>query len=207
MVVQEYIPEEQSEDWIFNGYFDADSTCVVGFTGVKYRSWPPHFGVATYARAVSNAPLVAEAAAFCRRVGYRGVVDMDWRLDRRDGRYHLLDCNPRVGSSFRLFQSVDGIDVVHALHLDLTGRNVPRGTQTEGRGFLVEHSDPAALLSYRRLRPPAHAVAHERGPIERAWWAWDDPVPAFVMAARGVESLARLPDHLRAVQTRVGAGG
>ena len=41
VVFQEYVPDGVSEDWIFHGYFDASSECVVGFTGVKYRSWPP----------------------------------------------------------------------------------------------------------------------------------------------------------------------
>ena len=49
IVIQEHIPDAVAEDWIFHGYFGSDSECVVGFTGVKYRSWPPGGGVTTYA--------------------------------------------------------------------------------------------------------------------------------------------------------------
>ncbi len=190
-MLQEYVPEEVSDDWIFHGYFDARSECLVGFTGVKYRSWPPHFGATTYARVVSNAELAGEAVAFCRRLGYCGIVDMDWRLDRRDGRYRLLDCNPRVGAQFRLFENGAGIDVVHALHLDLTGRDVPRARQLDGRGFVVENRDLPALLGYLRLRPKPDAVPHARGRIEPAWFAWDDPLPFVTMAVRLVGPLSR----------------
>jgi predicted ATP-grasp superfamily ATP-dependent carboligase len=187
----EYVPEEVSDDWIFHGYFDARSECLAGFTGVKYRSWPPHFGATTYARVVSNTQLAGEAVAFCRRLGYCGIVDMDWRLDRRDGRYRLLDCNPRVGAQFRLFENGAGIDVVRALHLDLTGRDVPRARQLDGRGFVVENRDLPALVAYRRLRPKADAVPHARGRIEPAWFAWDDPLPFVTMAVRLVGPVSR----------------
>lgn len=191
VMLQEYIPEEVADDWIFHGYFDAKSECLVGFTGVKYRSWPPYFGATSYARVVANAELAAESIEFCRRVGYSGIVDMDWRLDRRDGRYRLLDCNPRVGAQFRLFETEAGIDVVRAQHLDLTGREVPRAPQIEGRGFVVENRDLPALLTYRRLRPKADAVPHARGHIEPAWFAWDDPLPFVAMAVRLAGPLSR----------------
>jgi len=191
VMLQEYIPEEVADDWIFHGYFDARSECVVGFTGVKYRSWPPYFGATSYARVVANPELAAESVEFLRRVGYCGIVDMDWRLDRRDGRYRLLDCNPRIGAQFRLFETAAGIDVVRAQHLDLTGREVPPAPQIEGRGFFVENRDLPALLTYRRLRPAPDAVPHARGPIEPAWFAWDDPLPFVSMAVRLFGPLTR----------------
>jgi predicted ATP-grasp superfamily ATP-dependent carboligase len=191
VMLQEYIPEEVADDWIFHGYFDARSECLVGFTGVKYRSWPPYFGPTSYARVVANPELAAESIEFLRRVGYCGIVDMDWRLDRRDGRYRLLDCNPRVGAQFRLFESTAGIDVVRAQHLDLTGRAVPKAPQVEGRGFFVENRDLPALLTYRRLRPKPDAVPHEKGRVEPAWFAWDDPLPFVSMAVRLAAPLTR----------------
>jgi D-aspartate ligase len=190
-MLQEYIPEEVADDWIFHGYFDAGSECLVGFTGVKYRSFPPYFGATSYARAVANPELESESIAFLRNVGYRGIVDMDWRLDRRDGRYRLLDCNPRIGAQFRLFENTAGIDVVRAQHLDLTGREVPKAPQVEGRGFFVENRDLPALLTYKRLRPKPGAVPHEKGRIEPAWFAWDDPLPFVSMTVRLVGPLTR----------------
>jgi D-aspartate ligase len=91
VILQEYLPAETSQDWVFHGYFDARSECLVAFTAVKHRSWPPQFGMTTFATTVPNEALAAEAIAFCRRVRYCGIVDMDWRLDQRDGPYRLLD--------------------------------------------------------------------------------------------------------------------
>jgi D-aspartate ligase len=196
VMLQEYIPEEVADDWIFHGYFNARSECLVGFTGVKYRSWPPYFGATSYGRVVANPQLESESIEFLRRVGYSGIVDMDWRLDRRDGRYRLLDCNPRIGAQFRLFETEAGIDVVRAQHLDLTGRDVPQAPQVNGRGFVVENRDVPALLTYKRLRPLPDAVPHAKGRIEPAWFAWDDPMPFVSMAVRLAGPLTRVAGRI-----------
>ena len=193
VTLQEYLPREVSEDWIFQAYFDKDSEPLVAFTGTKYRSWPPHAGPTAYARVVGNEHLTKLASELCQEIGYRGIVDMDWRYDRRDDTYKLLDCNPRVGAQFRLFETDSGIDVVRAMHLDLTGRAVPPGRQVEGRALVVEHYDARAAFAYARHRTDRVRVPHARGPVELSWFAWDDPLPALALGARMMTRLfARL---------------
>jgi D-aspartate ligase len=189
VTLQEYLPREVSEDWIFQAYFDKDSQPLVAFTGAKFRSWPPHAGPTAYARVVANERLAKLASELCHEIGYRGIVDMDWRFDRRDDTYKLLDCNPRVGAQFRLFETDTGIDVVRAMHLDLTGRAVPRGRQVDGRAIVVEHYDARAVFAYGRHRADRVRVPHERGRTELSWLALDDPLPAFALGARLVSRL------------------
>ena len=189
LVVQEYLPLEHAEDWIVHLYSDGNSDSLV-FTGVKVRSWPEHAGATGCAYAVPNPALADMAGRFCKEDGFKGIADLDWRLDRRDGQYKLLDFNPRVGNQFRLFQTAAGIDVVRALHLDMTGRNVPVGEQVSGRKIVVEHFDLPARLAYRNSAystpsAPAHATS-----TELAWLARDDPIPFFVMWPRLAKPLA-----------------
>ena len=64
---------------------------------------------------------------------------MDWRLDKRDGQYKILDCNPRIGLNFRMFENdTAGIDVVRAQHLSLTGRSLDRAPMVQGHLLTVE---------------------------------------------------------------------
>lgn len=181
VMLQEYIPRESAEDWIYHAYLDRAADAAVDFTGVKYRSWPPRAGVTSYARIVSNPGLAELSADLCKRIGFRGIVDLDWRYDRRDQQYKLLDFNPRVGAQFRLFETTSGIDVVRAMHLDLTGRAVPAGPPVAGRGFSVEILDGPARVAARVLEPGPTAVPHAPGKVERGWFARDDLLP-FVMA-------------------------
>jgi predicted ATP-grasp superfamily ATP-dependent carboligase len=184
VALQEFVPSEAAEDWVFHGYFDANRACVVGFTGVKHRSWPPRAGVTAFARIVDNDELAALVVDFVKRLEYSGIVDLDIRYDRRDLRYKLLDFNPRPGAQFRTFENDAGIDVVRAMHLDLTGRPVPPGRQILGRRFVVEHLDLPAVLAYRRVRAEPISVSLPVGPVEMAWFSPDDPLPFVSMCAR-----------------------
>jgi D-aspartate ligase len=184
LILQEHIPT--GEDWFFHGYCDASSATLAGFTGVKVRSYPAYAGPTTLGRWVSNDELREQAEWLFKAVAYRGIMDMDYRLDLRDGRYKLLDFNPRVGAQFRLFEDDAGIDVVRAMHLDLTGRDVPRGRPIEGRAFMVETGDLLSMRGYR------HAAALTwrswlrslRGVRELAWLASDDLLPLLAVFVR-----------------------
>jgi predicted ATP-grasp superfamily ATP-dependent carboligase len=181
VIIQEYIPDDVAESWIAHVCCGSQGSDPIGFTGRKFRSWPADFGVTTAATALPNAELSALAAKFCRAIAYRGIADMDWCFDRRDGQYKLVDFNPRLGANFRLFVTEAGIDVVRALHLDLTGRPIPASRQRNGHRFRVETLDWASRLFGPRGRarePPA------TGKIEYAWYASDDPLPFLVMVLR-----------------------
>jgi D-aspartate ligase len=184
VILQEYIPPEQAEDWIVHLYSGADSASQVLFTGRKIRSWPPTAGVTSCAYSVANPPLAEIARRFCEQIGFLGIADLDVRLDLRDGRYKLVDFNPRAGNQFRLFESESGVDEVRAQHLDLTGRPIPPGRPVEGRRIIVEHADLPAQVAYRRLgkklsRAGSARPAHTS--TEFAWLAMDDPFPFVVM--------------------------
>ncbi|MEU0933968.1 ATP-grasp domain-containing protein [Embleya sp. NPDC005971] len=193
VLLQTYLPREAAQDWIVHLYTAPDGRCAPVFTGLKLRSWPAHAGVTTYARALANPGLARRSARLCRAIGYRGPADLDWRLDLRDGRYKLVDFNPRVGAQFRMFETDRGLDVVRALHLDLTGRAIPAGGQREGRRYVAEHLDVAAWLAYRgragAARPPGCPPV--RGGVEPAWLAWDDPLPAAAVAVRALGAALR----------------
>ena len=188
VMFQEYIPRDRGEDWVFHGYCDDASHCVVGFTGRKLRSYPVHAGPTSLGSWEPNEELARQAQELFRAISYRGIMDLDYRLDRRDGRYKLLDFNPRIGAQFRLFEDDQGIDVVRAMHLDLTGRAVPAGRPRPGRRFVVENHDPLASLAYRRggeltVGEWGRSLAGVR---EAAWFAPDDLRPFLMVGARAV---------------------
>ena len=193
VVLQDYLPDDVSEDWFVHGYCDADARVRIAFTGRKLRSWPPRTGATACAYVHTNHKLVETTAALGARIGYRGIFDLDWRLDRRTGRYDLLDFNPRLGAQFRAFENDAGIDVVRAMHLDMAGRQIPAGSVTDGQRFVVEPFQLASRLVDRV--PLATPAGYGAGRTRLAWVATDDPLPVLAMALRqGLQSLrCRLP--------------
>lgn len=179
VVVQEYIPEDQAEDWFYHGYHRAGGEAVVSFTGRKLRSYPPFFGPTTYARSIVNEEVLAISCGFLRSLGYAGIVELEFRFDKRDGRYKFIDFNPRLGAQFQFLRNDCGIDVVRAMHLDLTGRPVPEGRQAEGRTFVSDFYDVAAFMAYwrRRAVSPIEWLGQLFAADEHAWFAIDDLSP------------------------------
>ncbi|MFJ8657869.1 ATP-grasp domain-containing protein [Streptomyces sp. NPDC093795] len=155
LLLQRLLPAGRNLDWFFHGYADSTGGCSAAATGCKERSWPHGAGLTAVGRWTPNPAVERIARELLAALGHRGVVDLDLRLDRSTGTYHLLDFNPRPGAQFRLFADREGLDVVRAMHLDLTGRRVPPHSPAYGRRFVVENYAALAVLTSPRRRPDA----------------------------------------------------
>jgi D-aspartate ligase len=195
LMLQEFVPGGSGHDWFFHGYCDASSACRPAFTGVKERSYPAYAGLTCLGRSAPSARLSAEVTGLLTRLGYRGILDLDLRLDARDGQFKLLDFNPRLGAQFRLFRDTAGLDVATAAYLDLTGQPIPSGEQVSGRRFLVENYDPLGAFRYWRDGELGLSswLASLRAVDETAWFARDDLRPFGLMCARMGWRLATRP--------------
>ena len=184
LMLQEYIPGEADSIWMFNGYFDSNSECLIGFTGQKLRQCPAYTGYTSLGICRANPIVSTITKQFMKQLGYRGILDIGYRYDARDGQYKVLDINPRLGATFRLFVGVNGMDVARAFYLDMTGQAVAVSQAPDGRRWLVEDRDLAASFRYLldgKLKPGQWLRAF-RGVRELAYFAVDDLLP-FLMRA------------------------
>ncbi|HYR06591.1 MAG TPA: hypothetical protein VEQ60_02405, partial [Longimicrobium sp.] len=197
LMLQEYVPGGDDTVWMFNGYFDRRSACRAGFTGKKLRQHPVHTGSTSLGICLENPEVHRLTAEMMAAIGYRGILDVGWRYDARDDGYKLLDPNPRIGSTFRLFVDERGMDVARWLYLDLTGQPLPEPAEYQGRKWMVEDRDLESSLDYGRegALTLLEWMRSLRGVQEAAWWARDDLRPFAVVAARtlgrGLSSVAR----------------
>jgi D-aspartate ligase len=185
LMFQEYIPEG-SENWVFHGYRNPETGCLVAFTGRKLRSWPREAGVTSLGVSVRNEELTRMTTGLLDSLGFAGIMDLDYRLDKRDGQYKLLDFNPRLGGNFQMFRDRTHLDVARAQHLDLTGRKVRQTETEEGRLLLVESYDLFACVGdmWKGTLTPKGWWESLKGKKELAWLSWDDPFPFFMMWIR-----------------------
>lgn len=186
ILLQEYIPGGPESIWMLDAYFDERSECRFSAVGRKVRQYPPATGMASLGVCVSNPEVEELTRRFMRSVGYRGILDCGYRYDERDGRYKLLDVNPRLGATARLFVGADGLDVASALYLDITGQPIPADRVRDGRRWVVENYDAVtvAKLGARGGIGLRAWVRSLRGVEECAWWAADDIAPFVGMATR-----------------------
>lgn len=179
ILFQEYIPGGDDSIWMFNGYFNKHSECLFGMTGKKIRQCPVYTGAACLAVCLHNHTVHQMTLEFMKAVGYQGILDIGYRYDSRDGKYKVLDVNPRIGSTFRLFAGDGGLDVARALYLDLTNREVPPSKLRDGRKWIVEDAD--IVSSYRYWRDGKLTaldwVKSFSGVQETSFLSLTDPLP------------------------------
>ena len=178
LMLQEYIAGGEDSVWMFNGYFDGASDCLFGITGRKLRQTPIYTGATSLGVCQRNDIVDETTRRWMRELGYRGILDIGYRFDARDGQYKVLDVNPRIGGTFRLFVASNGLDVARALYLDLTGQQVPPGEPVEGRKWLDSRDFQTSLQHWREgSLTPRQWFGSLGGVQETVYFARDDLAP------------------------------
>lgn len=187
-LVQPYVTSADDNLFSLSLYISRTGELLGAFPRRQVRQYPPNSGTVTLAISESNPQLVADGTRFCQSIGYRGIAGLEYKCDREDGQYKLLDFNPRLMLSDGL-TAYCGINLPLIQYLDLTGQKpAPHDHYTEGVKWLDSIADFHAFKQY-----------HERGELGfRDWlksirgarvfalFAWDDPLPFLVARKFGL---------------------
>ena len=98
VVIQEYIPGDDSHSVNYNSYF-WDREPLVEFTAVKVRQSPPSFGVPRVVMSKDISEIIEPGRAFLKGLGYYGYSCTEFKKDPRDGIYKLMEVNGRYNRS------------------------------------------------------------------------------------------------------------
>ncbi len=181
-LVQSYVTSPDDNLLSLSAYVSKTGEVLAAFARRQVRQFPPNSGTVTLAISERNARLVAIGTHFCRSIGYRGIAGFEFKLDREDNQYKLLDFNPRLMLSDGL-TAYCGMDLALMQYLDLTGQMpAPRREYREGVKWADTMEDFHSFKHY-----------HERGELGFKEWlrslrgvrvsalfAWDDPLPFLV---------------------------
>lgn len=181
-LVQSYVTSPDDNLFSLSLYVSQEGEVLAAFPRRQVRQYPPNSGTVTLAISERDPELVANGTRFCRSIGYRGIVGLEYKRDREDNRYKLLDFNPRLMLSDML-TAYCGINLPLMQYMDVTGqRPAPRREYAEGVKWLDSIADFHAFKQY-----------HERGELGYKDWlkslrrarvfalfAWDDPLPFLV---------------------------
>jgi D-aspartate ligase len=110
MLVTEIVPGDDDQYFSYYSYLDDRGEPLYHFCKRKLRQWPVHFGLTTYHLTIWD-PRVAELGMkFFQGVGLRGVGNVEFKLDPRDGEYKIIECNHRFTAASDLVRHA-GIDM------------------------------------------------------------------------------------------------
>jgi predicted ATP-grasp superfamily ATP-dependent carboligase len=151
MTVQEVIPGPEREIFVCGAYFRSDRQLQAMFTARKNRQYPPGFGSGSLMRSEWQGEIARLSEELVSSLGYSGICGTEYKLDPRDGRWKLIEVNPRPTLWFSLCRAAN-CDVVWHAYLDLVGETPdPQvGRQENGVWWQYFLRDLLSLAHYLR---------------------------------------------------------
>jgi D-aspartate ligase len=181
-LLQEVVPGDDATLWTVGSYTDASGTALGIFCGRKLVQMPRGFGTCRVGEARWRSDVVGQALALLSALGYRGIAQTEFRLDPRDGRFKLMEVNPRLWQWHGLARAC-GVDLPRIAYFDVLGRPqtpVSTGPQHDGRRWAVA---AAHLRASRQEGTPLRQALREIGPgAVEGTFDLRDPLPAIVQA-------------------------
>ena len=170
-LVQEVVPGGDEALHSLGSYLAADGAPLGLFCGRKLRQTPPGVGTCRVGEAVWVEEVVEQGLALLRALEHRGLSQVEFKRDPRDGTLRLMEVNPRLWQWHGLAAAC-GVDLPRIAYDDLTG----------------ERPDPVSMNGRRRRWAitflPGESPAPQRPPYVDAVFARDDLKPALVQVTR-----------------------
>lgn len=184
VMIQELIPGGGSQQFAYCAFFK-NGEAIGEMTAARVRQHPPMFGKAsTYARTVDIPELVECSRRMLTEIGYYGLVELEYKLDPRDGRYKVLDFNARTWGYHTLGRAA-GVDFPYMLFADQMGQAVEPRQARPGVTWVRTLTDlPTAVVEWRagRLGIGSYLSQMRRADTE-AVFSLGDPLPGLVEVA------------------------
>jgi len=184
VVVQEFIPGGPNHLYSFCPFFK-NGKVVTGIMARRARQHPMDFGHAsTFAELVDIPELRNISEKFLNLIGFYGIAEVEFMEDPRDGKYKLIEVNPRVWGWHTLAIGA-GVDLPYFLYQDMIGEEIKVQPASNGIKWVRLTTDiPTVLLEIMRgnMRIRDY-TASMRGTKEFAVFALDDPLPFFAEIA------------------------
>lgn len=150
MMITEIVPGPDHGTCSYYSYIDENGEPLFHVTKRKLRQNPPWFGFGCY-HTTDWIPEVAELGlAFFQGVGVRGMANVEFKRDERDGRLKLIECNHRLTAATEQLRRA-GADIPLFTYRKTLGLPVPDSMPYRtGVGYWYPLSDLRALGEYRR---------------------------------------------------------
>jgi len=123
VMVQDLIPGGGEQQFAYCAFFK-NGRAMASMVVRRRRQHPPEFGRAsTFVEAIELPILETLSERFLRAINYYGLVELEYKLDPRDGQYKLLDVNGRTWG-YHTLGSGAGVDFPHLLFADQMGEAI-----------------------------------------------------------------------------------
>jgi predicted ATP-grasp superfamily ATP-dependent carboligase len=189
ILVQERIPGGGENQFSFCGVFK-DGHAYASLVAQRRRQYPVEFGNASTFVETTDQPIVQAAGRrFLESVGFEGMAEVEFKFDPRDGKYKILDVNPRTWGWHTLGKAA-GMDFSHLLWRQAVGLPMASIETHHKAAWIREITDFVAIAKSRDPMAEMKRLlkALYSGKFTSATFSLLDPVPFFAEYALWVSS-------------------
>ncbi|HLX39179.1 MAG TPA: hypothetical protein VKR42_01545, partial [Ktedonobacteraceae bacterium] len=180
-MLQEMIPGDGRQQFSYCAFFKA-GRATGSMVARRRRQHPPDFGRAsTFVETVTQ-PLIGEySERFLKAIDYYGLVELEYKLDPRDGQYKLLDVNARTWGYHSLGQCA-GVDFPYMQFADQFDEPVEEKQARVGVSWVRMITDmPTSLVEIKRGNLTIGEYLRSlRNANTESVFCRDDPLPCLV---------------------------
>ena len=184
ILIQDIIPGDGSHQFAYCAFFK-DGQAVSKLVVRRRRQHPHDFGrSSTYVESIDMPALESLSERFLRPINYYGLVEVEYKLDPRDGQFKLLDVNGRTWG-YHSIGVAAGVDFPYQLYRDQIGESVEPCIGRVGVTWVRLMTDiPTGVIDVFHGRLGA-------GDYLRSVWnaqsdavfSWEDPLPGLAECA------------------------
>jgi predicted ATP-grasp superfamily ATP-dependent carboligase len=189
ILVQERIPGDGETQFSFCAVCQ-DGHAYASLVAQRRRQYPVDFGNAsTFVETISQPVVEDGGRRFLESIGFDGIGEVEFKFDSRDGKYKILDVNPRTWGWHTLGR-IAGIDFPYLLWQQAVGLPVTPIKTIRKAAWVREITDLVAIAKSRHRAPEAMRLvkAMFSGKFTSATFSLLDPVPFFAEFALWISS-------------------
>src|SRR5256885_1551227 len=181
--------------YTLGSYLDRDGRALGLFSGRKLSQTRGYMGSARVGEAAWVEEVVEQGLALLRALGFHGISQVEVMRDPRDGRYKLLEVNPRLWQWHSLAAAC-GVDLPWIAYRDLTGDPLPPA-RMHGDGKRWAITLMAGSRHPLQRPPPPHPGVSRRRPPPPAAPLAPRPRPAGPARTRAGQPVGKRRDRRR----------
>ena len=174
-------------------YIDHDGRVLFSFSKQKLRQWPVRFGGGCYHLTDHDPEVIELALRFLRGAGVRGLANVEFKRDYRDGHLKLIEVQSPHDGGRPASSDAAGLDLPMFLYTRVVGLPEPAmDSYRQGLALWYPFYDFRAARAYRRAGGSVRAmVAQPAAPPALPLADWDDPGPMLAALRARVTGVCR----------------
>lgn len=181
LMVQELLPGWGESQFSYAALC-RDGRPLASIVARRARQFPMNIGrFSTYVEAIEEPQVAEPAIRLLAALRFDGLVEVEFKKDPRDGKFKVLDVNPRVWG-WQTLGARAGVDFPYLAWLLFKGEPVPEVHGRAGARWIRMGADlPMVIQEMLSGRLSLRGYVNSlRGSLECAIFAWDDPMPGIL---------------------------